>query len=708
MTPDSAPETPPAPTRRPAAEQEIAYRPDIDGLRALAVIAVLLYHAYPAALPGGFVGVDVFFVISGYLISGNIRRRLEARSFSFADFYARRIRRIFPALCVVLPACLAYGFVILLPIELAKLGTDVAGGAAFVSNLLLWHEAGYFDRAAIAKPLLHLWSLGIEEQFYIVWPLVLFLLHRRRYAPLVLALIGTASLGFSLAIVSHARVEDFYSPLTRFWELDAGALLAFLRPATSRAGGARGTDLASLLGLGLIGLAALTFDRHMAFPGGLVLVPVIGALLLIAVGPAALVNRGLLSRRAAVFVGLISYPLYLWHWPLISFAAIIDEGRPLKPLLALILLLVAFLLAWVIWRWVETPLRFGRRRKRNTLGLVAAMVVTGAVGLIVARADGFPGRFPPLPALSVARINAAINAGVFRPTRAMRTRHQDGIVISRLGSGVPGAMFLGDSVIYQYGPRVQALLDQGRLRRQVTFVAGASCAPVPGVERRDLYAFCNHLTEVAGRVLGSGRIGPVVIGANWSGYASPTMFIRRHGSLLRLGTPAGTAAFYANLRDYVARLRRGGHPVYLVAEPAESLRFNPVTMIRRTPFGFKVDRDVLRGVPIATLRRAATPVNRNLRAIAAATGAVLLDPLADVCGAGPICSAFTRDGSPKFVDGLHLRPGFVARRLRLFDGLLTGRFPAAGMDLSPASPDSRFAPALLARSPAAAPGRPPP
>ena len=288
---------------------EIPYRADIDGLRAVAVSLVILYHGFPRTLTGGFVGVDVFFVISGFLISSNIFRTLEAGTFSFRDFYARRVRRIFPALAVVLAAVLGYGFIVLLPSELALLGRNVAGGAGFISNLVLWHEAGYFDQAAIYKPLLHLWSLGVEEQFYIVWPLALWLLHRFGLARMPFLIgIGIASFAFSLVVVAHGRTADFYSPLTRLWELDAGAVLAMLVPA-GNGRSSMGRNIVSLAGLGLILAATLGFDRAMAFPGWRAALPVAGAMLLIASGPAAIVNRRMLMARAAVFVGMISYPL---------------------------------------------------------------------------------------------------------------------------------------------------------------------------------------------------------------------------------------------------------------------------------------------------------------------------------------------------------------------------------------------------------------
>src|SRR4051812_23262661 len=202
-----------------------AYRPDVDGLRAVAVLAVLAYHAFPSVLPGGFAGVDVFFVISGYLITGIIVDDLARERFTYANFYWRRIRRIFPALILVLVTCLALGWLVLLPDEYAQLGKHVAAGAGFVSNIALWREAGYFDSAAELKPLLHLWSLGVEEQYYLVWPLLLLLF--RRHALWMIAGIGAASFVLNIWMVGTHPTAAFYLPFTRFWELLIGSFLAF-------------------------------------------------------------------------------------------------------------------------------------------------------------------------------------------------------------------------------------------------------------------------------------------------------------------------------------------------------------------------------------------------------------------------------------------------------------------------------------------------
>jgi peptidoglycan/LPS O-acetylase OafA/YrhL len=211
--------------------QSSGYRPDIDGLRAIAVLCVVGFHAFPNSVKGGFIGVDIFFVISGYLITSIIASDLQNETFSFSNFYRRRINRIFPALTLVLIASLLIGYFVLLPSELKNLGKQVAGGATFISNFLFWQESGYFDQAAETKPLLHLWSLAIEEQFYIIWPIALWLLrnHAGRWLILVTT-ICLASFCLNLWLINSDPSATFYSPLTRFWELALGAMLALVRP----------------------------------------------------------------------------------------------------------------------------------------------------------------------------------------------------------------------------------------------------------------------------------------------------------------------------------------------------------------------------------------------------------------------------------------------------------------------------------------------
>ena len=367
------------------------YRADIDGLRAVAVLSVLIYHVFPLWLPGGFVGVDVFFVISGFLISRLIIDKLTTDRFSFVDFYARRVKRIFPALWLVLALSYGLGWWVLLADEFAQLGGHIAGGAGFVANLLLWHEAGYFDNASDTKPLLHLWSLGIEEQFYLLWPCLLWFAHRRRWSlPVLLCGLALCSFGLNIATVERDAVAAFYAPHTRFWELCVGALL------TSGARAKRSVVIvqgAGLIGVSMVIASVFLINDTMLFPGRWAVLPVAGAALTIAAGPQAWSNRLLLSARPMVWLGLISYPLYLWHWPLLSFARVVGNQTP-DPRVGVCVALAAVVLAWLTFEFVERPLRSARRGGTVAAALVTAMTAIALLGYFTLQAHGLPARPP--------------------------------------------------------------------------------------------------------------------------------------------------------------------------------------------------------------------------------------------------------------------------------------------------------------------------
>lgn len=378
--------------------REAAYRRDIDGLRAIAVLSVVAFHAFPGLLPGGFVGVDVFFVISGYLISGVISKQLAAGRFTFRDFYARRIRRILPALLVVLAACYAFGWIALLPGEYQQLSKHIAAGMGFVSNFALWNEAGYFDASASAKPLLHLWSLGIEEQFYLVWPLCLWGFAKlRRSAMTLVIVVGVVSFAINLATIHMAPVAAFYSPLSRFWELQAGCLLAVLtqnREPNRNPMPRVVADLVSIAGAVALALSIALFNIKIAFPGWWALLPTGGTFLLIASGPESWFSRNVLSRTALVWIGLISYPLYLWHWPILSFASIVEIGTP--PVgIRIAAVFASGALAFATYRLIEKPIRFGAPRPYKIPALVALSVLVGIIGYVTYARSGLPARFPP-------------------------------------------------------------------------------------------------------------------------------------------------------------------------------------------------------------------------------------------------------------------------------------------------------------------------
>ena len=361
----------------------LKYRSDIDGLRAVAVLGVVIYHAFPWVIPGGFIGVDIFFVISGYLISGILYKGHREENFSFKEFYARRIRRLFPALITMLVITMAYGWLILLPDEFEQLGKHVAAGTLFIQNIIFWQESGYFDTAASLKPLLHLWSLAVEEQFYIFFPPILLLIWKKKW-PLaaIMGVLLLVSMAGNLWMSGHGGVADFFLTPYRAWEFLGGSLLAWWHydrgheeevPAYREA--------LSWGGLVLLILGMAFIHTGDPYPGWRAIIPVVGTLLLMEGGRSAWVNRQILSNPAVVWIGLISYPLYLFHWPALAFVHIVKGESP-KPVYLADALIISLILTVLTYYFIEKKIRHNKSTW-TVLILVATFAATGFIGVLV-------------------------------------------------------------------------------------------------------------------------------------------------------------------------------------------------------------------------------------------------------------------------------------------------------------------------------------
>lgn len=375
----------------------LKYRSDIDGLRALAVLSVVVYHVNPKLLPGGFLGVDIFFVISGYLISLIVFREQAGGKFSFTDFYARRARRLFPALAVVLLTTMVFGAFALFADEYQRLAKHAASAIVFLLNFQLMNEAGYFDVASNSKPLLHLWSLSVEEQFYLVWPVLLVMLGRFRLRiGLVIGVLIVGSLVFAIQLASFNPDILYFHPIARFWELLSGAALAYYHHRFGVNALPAGFDrpwirhLLSFAGLTVIISALFWFNGEAPYPGALTLIPLLGVTALIASGSNAFGSR-FLSYKPMVWIGLISYPLYLWHWPLLCYIRIMDSGAPAEALLW-VGAGAALLLATLTYLFIEQPLRHAGRVRPALAGLVSAMSLLLVASFGVVASDGLPDR----------------------------------------------------------------------------------------------------------------------------------------------------------------------------------------------------------------------------------------------------------------------------------------------------------------------------
>jgi peptidoglycan/LPS O-acetylase OafA/YrhL len=625
------------------------YRPDVDGLRAIAVLAVLAFHAFPQSAPGGFAGVDVFFVISGFLITGILLDGLKDGSFSFAGFYWRRVRRIFPALILVLAASLALGWLLLLPDEFMQLGKHVAGGAGFVANLVFWREAGYFDTAAELKPLLHLWSLGVEEQYYLVWPLLLFLFRKEpRRMLAMMALLAVLSFGANLWLTAWRPSAAFYLPVTRFWELLAGGLLACFA--------ARRLPYANLqAGLGALLLAAGLFllSAERSFPGWWALLPVAGTALLVSAGPAAWINRRLLANRAAVYLGLISYPLYLWHWPLLSYARIVQGGEPPASHRAW-LLAASVVLSVLTYELVEKKIRFARRprvRRLSFPALAASMALLGVGGLLALQSQIRPqsASLPLVREISSASADWDYDGDRVIPGDTRKT-----------------VLFFGDSHMQHYWPRIEKLVrEHSAPLRTVIFKTTGGCAPVPGIERRGQH--CSRFVEEGLKLARRPEVETVVIAASWVGFVDRPDYYKvgdPSQTPLRMLAPE-SAWVLKGLERELRKLTAAGKQVVLVLSSPRGPAFDPKSVIERDFMTVQV-RHPLGRVSRSELVQVTSPVDSRLIALAAAAGASVIDPTEWLCSKA-FCPAADDSGRPLYKDASHLRASVVRERFSAVD-----------------------------------------
>ncbi|MFM0265549.1 acyltransferase family protein [Paraburkholderia sediminicola] len=488
------------------------YYPDIDGLRAVAVLCVVLYHAFPTYLPGGFVGVDIFFVISGYLIGSILIEELKADTFSFGAFYARRIKRIFPALLCVLVACYAFGWFNLLDTEFMQLGKHVAAGAGFVSNLALWTEAGYFDASAESKPLLHLWSLAVEEQFYLIWPVVLLLSKRFRVNLLVVVLIvGIGSFALNMVMINSNPTADFYSPFTRFWELMIGCGLAYRHTLSNHQSGTR-SDRWSLVGCLLIALAVVLLRGQVAFPGWRALLPTIGAYLVIGARGEGWINRKILAARPLVWIGLISFPLYLWHWPLLVFPRILAGDTPAWTI-RVAALLASVVMAWLTYRFIERPVRYGSKTSWKVAGLALAMCAIGFVGFNTYQRHGLAFRFNKTVTQFTGDAGDSMQA--WREGRCFLQPGHGGTEFAPecTDSGTGPLVFLwGDSFAAALSPGLEALQQNHAFRLAQHTASG--CPPLLSGDAP--YPDCVRLRNRAFEILRRVHPTTVILASDWS------------------------------------------------------------------------------------------------------------------------------------------------------------------------------------------------
>ncbi|MBF9036871.1 acyltransferase family protein [Rhodobacterales bacterium HKCCE2091] len=606
------------------------YRPEIDGLRAVAVVPVILFHAEVAAFSGGFVGVDVFFVISGFLITSIIVSDLDAGRFTLAGFYERRARRILPALTVVTLATIPAAWVLMLPHQFEDFGKSVIAVALFASNFQMWWEAGYFGGAAELKPLLHTWSLAVEEQYYLLFPPLMLLVWRRGRRMTMATLSALALASLVLCEVTRPAAPDaaFFLAPFRAWELLAGALAAL----AARGAAASGRDLPALAGCGMIALAVLGFDETTPAPGLVSGLPVLGTVLVLVWARRGTWAARALSAGPLVWLGLVSYSAYLWHQPLFVFARLAHVGAP--PAWVMAGLAVASIgLAWLTWRFVEQPFRrSGAGRLISRRGVFAASAAAGAV--LIAGGAGLDNRGYAERRLSEG--SAAVLAYTrFNETPAFDAAYRapscyfdpgrigldeiDRDTCHRPEPGRRNVMILGDS----HGAHLWHGFSEVFPEVRFLQANAAGCRPLippSGTEP------CRALLDLAwNEVLLAGGIDAVILAGRWI-----------EEDVARI---AGT----------VAALRAMGFDVYVAGPVPEYEAALPVVLSRT---GTGPDRDSLAG---RYLDRDRIAMGEAIAAEARAAGATYLDMISALCGPAS-CVTMAGDGIPLQWDDSHFTP----------------------------------------------------
>lgn len=651
------------------------YRRDIDGLRAVAVLPVVLYHAGVPGPSGGFVGVDIFFVISGFLITTIIATEIAEGRFSLVDFYERRARRILPALTAVIAATFLVGTVVLLPSELKALGQSALAATLFASNIYFNMTLDYFAQAAEFAPLLHTWSLAVEEQFYLFFPPLLMLLFAWRGARVAFWMVcGLSALSLLAAVVLLPLKPDmvFYQIFFRAWELGAGALLAMAaRPAPSSR---ILRETLATAAFAAILVAIFFYTAQTPFPGLAALLPVLGAAALIHVGAKGGGSwvTTLLSHPAFVGIGLISYSLYLWHWPVLAYLRILEGVAHLPLWLGLAAALVSVALAWLSWRFVERPFRAkppGGLGRPAIFGMsAAAMLAAIGVGGVLHQSGGLPAR---LPASAVAIANVAQDRN---PMRADCINKIPDEGLCKIGApdgaeGKAGFLLWGDSHADAIAPGI----DQAaaRLGQSGLYAAHRACPPVPAIQRQPEDRPCTRFNAAVADMLAQRSDLPLVIlSARWPLSVEGTRYAVEGGGEIRIAMPEASesytdnaAVFDAGLRQAVADILATGRQVVLLGPVPEVPWDVPAALSRNALLGVSDDKTFDAALHQTRVARS----EEMLRAIAAEFDAVRYLPLSDLFCDPKVCAVTGPDGLPLYTDDDHVSStaarSFLAQRL---------------------------------------------
>lgn len=637
------------------------YRPDIDGLRAVAILVVLFFHAFPAIFSGGFIGVDLFFIISGFLITSKIIEDVDADRFSLRTFYKRRILRLFPGLILVFTCFTAVAWIYFYPPDFENYLKHLFASTLFFSNFTHFFEVNYFAKAAEYKPLLHFWSLAVEEQFYFLWPLLLSLFMRSRHLLRTVIVVMVISFAINVWRVKVDSQEIYYLFHGRFWELLMGSALALSLKNKSPGFDPLLRNSFSLGGMFLLITAFFVISKHF-YPGWWALLPTTGTALVILAGPEAWLNKRILSARPIVYVGKISYPIYLWHWPLLSFGIIcgVNETKHIWMFLAL-----CVVLAILTHEFLERPLKRIQNKSRLSSVLLS-------LNIAIAILAGFAYKKKFLPLNSDDKIMSIFEASrdwYPFPENLKIVNPQDQLRYFEFGEGKEVILLAGDSHLQMYIPWFQKKADLKRYKFYVVSEGGCPFIPNVKSEIQPEKDMCPDLVKLAATIGNIPEVSKIIIVTGWTNYLTQeTRFYHKaFGDRVIPGSEPYNRAL-KELENYLKAFVKKGKKVFLFGTIAMGEAFVPELFLKRD-FPSPKGKIVIPEFDLEAFLRGHNKALNDASAVASNAGATWVDPLPHYCPDGN-CEVVTKDMEPVYWNHAHIRPFYIIEHSDFFRKIL--------------------------------------
>ncbi len=647
---------------------QLKYRSDIDGLRAFAVLFVVIYHLFPNILPGGFIGVDIFFVISGFLISSIIFQKIENRSFSLKEFYERRVIRIFPALLIVLVFTYTLGWLLLFDREFISLGKAIAGGIAFIANELFWRaDIDYFSSEK--SPLLNLWSLGVEEQFYLFWPFLALLCFKfkKYYLRIIFSLLIISFAANIILLYQLERVSEAYlMSISRIWEISAGTLLGYCKIYKNKIfrENIYSENIQSFVGFFLIFSSIIIISSEKMFPGFWGLMPVIGTFLIINSGENSFLNRTLLSNKFLVYIGLISYPIYLWHWPLLIYNNYLSSGNPSQKSLITVFILT-IILSILTYHILEKPIKKANRRiiiySLSTISII--FFITGIItykGLLKPYSNQF----------NLQELNSAATDWDF-PTKNLHKEFYKNSSLYMNKKSANKILFIGDSNMIHYAPRIEQVVNEHKnLKINTIFYTMGGCMPIKHIIRKG-QTKCPIFMNDAYSYAEDPDIKKIVIAADWLGYLqkdAKTYYIGESSKEFLSESPTAISKILNELSSDIKKLVSLNKSIYIVLNIPRGDELSPLKRIQRS---LRHEKFIYHAKSINknNLLKSNDSFLLKLKETVSQAGAHVIDPLDYLCDNNSVCPSLYQN-KPIYTDANHLRATFSREHVKYLDFLL--------------------------------------